>query len=346
MAGIGFFAPLPLAIMIPFMAAQSAAMAQAFGTYYQYGKRKISSLTNEEFNRLTPEKLFSDIQGDVRAMIPHMASAMTAVGPLQDKIISELVAIIPRVPGAVEEGLKDVNILDSVLSLANLGGSASNKMIQDLAASILKGIPEAEARRGDTQTTGNQYLIDQVKLLQARLDAAEVSPTDTTPPTVHVSTDTNKGVRTFTNLAFDPTNPEHTAKGAGATKTISVPLNKSSPIAKLSTQVKKNLGQLEQQEIIIKRLLQSARSTGGTNRTRASNSYATMLRDVQAKISAMKKKHNVPTNQRVTPPNAHVSKSRSGKIRVTVTPPSVLAAAQRESAAQLVARKKRKGRRG
>ncbi len=37
MAGIGFFAPLPLAMMMPFMAGQSMLMGDAFGKSYQYG---------------------------------------------------------------------------------------------------------------------------------------------------------------------------------------------------------------------------------------------------------------------------------------------------------------------
>ncbi len=87
---IGFFAPLPLAIMIPFMAAQSFAMGQAFGTSFQYGKRKISSMSNEEFNAVTPTSLHDDLQADVRAMIPSMNESFNRMERFQIEIIQSM----------------------------------------------------------------------------------------------------------------------------------------------------------------------------------------------------------------------------------------------------------------
>ncbi len=49
---------------------QSAAMALGFGSFFQYGKRKISSMSNEEFNALTPEALTSQLLSNVNNMIP------------------------------------------------------------------------------------------------------------------------------------------------------------------------------------------------------------------------------------------------------------------------------------
>ncbi len=49
---------------------QSAAMALGFGSFFQYGKRKISSMSNEEFNVLTPEALTSQLMSSVNNMIP------------------------------------------------------------------------------------------------------------------------------------------------------------------------------------------------------------------------------------------------------------------------------------
>ncbi len=91
---IGFFAPLPLAIMIPFMAAQSFAMGQAFGTSFQYGKRKISSMSNEEFNAVTANSLHEDIQADIRAMIPSMNQSFQRMEQFQIDIINSMVDTI------------------------------------------------------------------------------------------------------------------------------------------------------------------------------------------------------------------------------------------------------------
>ncbi len=88
---IGFFAPLPLAIMIPFMAAQSFAMGHAFGTSFQYGKRKISSMTNEEFNATDAVTIHDTLQADIRAMIPSMNESFHRMETFQVDIIESMV---------------------------------------------------------------------------------------------------------------------------------------------------------------------------------------------------------------------------------------------------------------
>ncbi len=87
---IGFFAPLPLAIMIPFMAAQSFAMGHAFGTSFQYGKRKISSMSNDEFNALNVTYLHDTLQADIRAMIPSMNESFHRMESFQIEIIQSM----------------------------------------------------------------------------------------------------------------------------------------------------------------------------------------------------------------------------------------------------------------
>ncbi len=54
---------------------QSAAMALGFGSFFQYGKRKISSMSNDEFNILTPEALTSQLLSNVNNMIPSVESS-------------------------------------------------------------------------------------------------------------------------------------------------------------------------------------------------------------------------------------------------------------------------------
>ncbi len=117
MTGIGFFAPLPLAIMIPFMASQSLAMGEAFGKGFQYGKRKISSLTNEEFNALNPEDLGSDVMTDYRAMIPHIKKAMEDSKEFQTIIIQSLTGTVLSIPKDVVEHLQTSVSRDSIEDL-------------------------------------------------------------------------------------------------------------------------------------------------------------------------------------------------------------------------------------
>lgn len=98
MVGIGFFAPFPLALMIPFMAGQSLAMGEAFGKGFQYGKRKISSMSNEEFNKLNFQELSESIATDYRVMIPSIVKSIEASDVLQSKVFDALGQLIKSLP--------------------------------------------------------------------------------------------------------------------------------------------------------------------------------------------------------------------------------------------------------
>ncbi len=80
------------------MAAQSMLMGDAFGKSYQYGKRKISAMTNEEFNALTPEDLAKDITADFDVIIPEMKISMEKSREFQSLIIQELGEIVKSIP--------------------------------------------------------------------------------------------------------------------------------------------------------------------------------------------------------------------------------------------------------
>ncbi len=105
MTGIGFFAPLPLALMIPFMAGQSLAMGEAFGKGFQYGKRKISSMTNEDFNKMDFGQLSASIATDYRMLIPHLSQSVKDSNEFQRLIINEMANIVRTLPADIISGL-------------------------------------------------------------------------------------------------------------------------------------------------------------------------------------------------------------------------------------------------
>ncbi len=124
MAGIGFFAPLPLAMMLPFMAGQSMIMGDAFGKAYQYGKRKISAMSNEEFNKMDANTLGRELIEDYTKIVPHLKVAVHQSLDFQKLIITELVKIIPTIPQSVGEGLAGPNndILSQLIKFLASGG--------------------------------------------------------------------------------------------------------------------------------------------------------------------------------------------------------------------------------
>ncbi len=110
MVGLGFFAPLPLAVMIPFMAMQSGAMALAFGTYFQYGKRRISAMSNEEFNAIQPGDIYKGITDTINAMIPSFREQNASMQGLQQEILKQLMEYAKQaaqtLPGQIGDVVK------------------------------------------------------------------------------------------------------------------------------------------------------------------------------------------------------------------------------------------------
>ncbi len=130
---IGGFMPIPLAMMIPFMAAQSLIMGDAFGKGYQFGKRKISAMSNEEFNSLTQSDLITSMQQEFKKAIPTIQQTLDDSSELQTTIIEEMIKIVP-------EFLK---------FLTGLGGKA----VDILGAPAVESKTEVETTIGRTGTS-------------------------------------------------------------------------------------------------------------------------------------------------------------------------------------------------
>ncbi len=74
--------PLPLPIMIPFMMWQSAAIAAGFGTYFQFAKRKVSAMSNDEFNKANPHDLVDALYDDIVKNIPSSFKQIESLTPI------------------------------------------------------------------------------------------------------------------------------------------------------------------------------------------------------------------------------------------------------------------------
>ncbi len=79
--------PIPLAMMIPFMATQSLVMGEAFGKAFQFGKRKMSAMSNEEFNKLTIEQVASEMFQSYKNIQPELSESMKRSNDLQSEIL-------------------------------------------------------------------------------------------------------------------------------------------------------------------------------------------------------------------------------------------------------------------
>ncbi len=179
---IGLFAPLPLAIMIPFMAAQSFAMGEAFGKSFQYGKRKISSLTNEQFNKLTAEALHAEVQNDISKMIPHMKKSFDRMEKFQSEVVNSIIRGIAE-------------------TIGNIGGALNPAKtdVSDVAYYGSTGIPLGQLKASDPYT---QWLQTKELLEKQLKDFVNIAPsgTKTPPPKKHKHTLSHHFVKTTTQF--------------------------------------------------------------------------------------------------------------------------------------------------
>ncbi len=132
------------------MAAQSMIMGDSFGKAYQYGKRKISSMSNEEFNKLDTKQLGQEILTDYRNIIPSVSQAIQESNEFQSLIVNQLAQILKDLPADLIGGVTGNQELANKLketSESNLkGGGDIVLTIINAIQGALPGIPEAEAR--------------------------------------------------------------------------------------------------------------------------------------------------------------------------------------------------------
>ncbi len=126
-------------MMIPFMGAQSLVLGKAFGEGFQYGKRRISALPNEEFNKLTPSDIAVNSRKELSEMIPSLQASIGDMRQFQTFIVKELIETVKQLPGDVFSGVTG----------QGKGTPAGDAF--DLTASAF-GLPKAFAEE-DTGTT-------------------------------------------------------------------------------------------------------------------------------------------------------------------------------------------------
>ncbi len=116
------------------MGIQSAVMAEQFGTLFQYGKRRISAMSNEEFNKLTPQMLQERMTREIEGMIPEMKEQIKAMRPMVELIISEFAQYIllateemqKLTVAASEKGITNIQYLATHLAHGHIPGIAGH----------------------------------------------------------------------------------------------------------------------------------------------------------------------------------------------------------------------------
>ncbi len=190
------FLPIPLAMMIPFMGAQSLVLGKQFGEGFQYGKRKISAMSNEEFNKLTPAKLAQDNAEELKQMIPSMKGAITDMRSFQSFIVKELIETVKQLPGDIFGGL--TGDLQTSTSFSKLGPSnTAYAGSLGLPAGALKGLVPGSKQFEDTAKLLLKQAQDALNIVQNRKKTSSQTFIFKNPPSPEkISRLTTKAIKT------------------------------------------------------------------------------------------------------------------------------------------------------
>ncbi len=107
------FTAVPNPQMLAFMGAQSFIMMYQAGEGWQYGKRRISAMSNEEFNKLTPEMVLEKQAVVLRNSLGTIQNSMDAMTPMIRTIVEQygdfIREMIASIPQAVSNIVHDPN---------------------------------------------------------------------------------------------------------------------------------------------------------------------------------------------------------------------------------------------
>ncbi len=118
------FTAVPNPQMLAFMGAQSFIMMYQAGEGWQYGKRKISAMSNDDFNRLTPERLLQNQAATLRNSLETIKKSMNDMTPMIRTIIQQY-----------GDFLKEIIDVAPATALNVTGGQSPTQIIQNFQTS-------------------------------------------------------------------------------------------------------------------------------------------------------------------------------------------------------------------
>ncbi len=101
------FTAVPNPQMLAFMGAQSFVMMYQAGEGWQYGKRRISAMSNEEFNKLTPQIVMEKQAVVLRSSLATIERSMNDMTPMIGTIVKQYGDFIREIIAAIPEAFQN-----------------------------------------------------------------------------------------------------------------------------------------------------------------------------------------------------------------------------------------------
>ncbi len=183
---ISGFTAVPNPMMLSFLATQGFAIMYYGGAGWQFGKRKVSGMSNEEVNKMSPNDFLMKLHSETKTMVPTMAQGMQDMTPLVKttlvlfgQYIREAIKAFPKVVQAIVGG--DGGEFSNIPTTSGTGGNLPPTMASFLhyfatLSKATQGQVLAEAElpslpKQDFSPT-KQDLIDEA-MLKAKLKALQ-----------------------------------------------------------------------------------------------------------------------------------------------------------------------------
>ncbi len=188
---ISGFTAIPNPQMLAFMPIQSYLMMYFAGSGWQYGKRKISAMSNDEFNKLTPEQLLQQHSIELKNMLPTLEKSLNDVTPLVRILIEQYGDFIKAALQAIPQAVSNAGIP----ILIGHAKEDYDKNAFDFLKNLFPSLPKAAGHTETVQSTISSSTLQQqakdkqiaFEKEQARLKALHTqlkSSGDVTTPTV------------------------------------------------------------------------------------------------------------------------------------------------------------------
>ncbi len=165
---ISGFTAVPNPQMLAFMGAQSFIMMYQAGEGWQYGKRKISAMSNEEFNKLTPELVLEKQAVVLQNALGTIEKSMNSMTPMIGTIVEQYGDFIREIIAHIPKALQNV-----------VGGSgtvfegSSGFEVPPYTGKLRTGKSSVAGFIGGITTVGQLYGIDTKKEIQKSLEVHE-----------------------------------------------------------------------------------------------------------------------------------------------------------------------------
>ncbi len=152
------------------MGAQSFIMMFQAGEGWQYGKRRISAMSNEDFNKLTPERLLQNQAATLRSSLGTIEKSMNDMTPMIETIIhqyGEFLKVVIRETPSVLLGVTGGKTPQEIMSqlppeTSSSSRSAIAKALENINPfTILDPLPSTLAA-GSTTSTSSGAIITHV----------------------------------------------------------------------------------------------------------------------------------------------------------------------------------------